>query len=79
MASVIMHELAEVATDPELTAWVETGMEEVADVCEDRTAGIPQGVAFSNRGFYTLLGSGAYKFYVQAMLHRATQSCILGV
>jgi len=40
--------------------------------------GIPQGVAFSDRGFYTLLGSSTYKFYVQAMLHRATQACILG-
>lgn len=78
MASVIMHELAEAATDPELTAWLEDGYEEVADVCEDATAGIPQGVAFSDRGFYTLSGSAAYKFYVQAMLHRASQSCILG-
>jgi len=38
MASVIMHELAEVATDPELSAWVEPGLEEVADVSEDATA-----------------------------------------
>lgn len=74
MASTVLHELAEMATDPYLNAWKTPSGQENADVCYRE---FKQHTAWANGAKYNLVGSGGSRFLIQAMLHPLTQQCVL--
>jgi hypothetical protein len=70
--SVIAHELAEAASDPQLNAWYDANGEENADKCAWN---------FLNRvytgTYYYNLQVGSLKYYVQSNWKYSTQSCVM--
>eukprot|EP00271_Cylindrocystis_brebissonii_P014104 TRINITY_DN3521_c0_g1_i12.p1 TRINITY_DN3521_c0_g1~~TRINITY_DN3521_c0_g1_i12.p1 ORF type:complete len:529 (+),score=-2.21 TRINITY_DN3521_c0_g1_i12:450-2036(+) len=76
--NVLAHELAEMITDPLGTAWFDVKGNEAADKC----AGIYSTEAgqmhqLKSGGFYNLVGTGNWKFLIQALWDRYSQACRL--